>query len=342
MTILVTADLHFSDNPRDNYRHNFVDWLAKKAEELSARAIIVAGDLCEEKDRHSAMLVNIVVQHFDKLSQCCPVIVLEGNHDYVSDPNNPFFAFLSHLDNVHWIGDITTGNQLRDRIGSIRGNVLADAGECIFLPHTRDITRWKNLDFKKYDYVFAHNTFAGANIGPRRLEGIPLDMFTGRAKIISGDIHVPQTFDCVTYCGAPYLCDFGDDYDPRIIVLDKLKMKSVPIPGVQKRLVTITDVKDLPQGFKGAGIGQGDILKVRVNLPPGDREAWATIQQDVKDWCVEHGFVPYTVQPVGPTNQGTKRKSKLNGARTDKQILGDYCKRHGLTAGQIAVGEELL
>src|SRR5205814_1607714 len=104
---------------------------------------------------------------------------------------------------------------------------------CLFLPHTNNYKRdWKGLDFSKYQWIFAHNTFQGANIGPRRLEGIPTSIFPRNAKVISGDIHVPQHFGPIEYVGAPYRIDFGDDYEPRVLFLstkdEKRCIESIP------------------------------------------------------------------------------------------------------------------
>jgi len=41
MPIIITSDLHFSDNPRDAYRHAFVPWVHKQAKQCNAQAILM-------------------------------------------------------------------------------------------------------------------------------------------------------------------------------------------------------------------------------------------------------------------------------------------------------------
>ena len=96
MNSLVTGDWHFSDNPRDDYRHAYMKKLMRLIKRKKVNNLIVLGDLTEEKDRHSAWLVNQVVLHFAELSQLCKIYILRGNHDYV-DPDTPFFSFLGHF-----------------------------------------------------------------------------------------------------------------------------------------------------------------------------------------------------------------------------------------------------
>jgi hypothetical protein len=229
MLSLVTADLHLSDNPRDAYRHKILQRLYKHAERLGVQRTFILGDLTEAKNSHSDWLVNAVSEHVRRFTKLGDVILLKGNHDYLSDPDVPFFHFLRHMPQVRWVCNPT-------------GCTLPGIGRTLFLPHTRAYKRdWAGLSFEGYDYLFAHCSVTGAGTGHgRRLEGgVPLSIFPRDARVISGDIHVPQQVGCVTYVGAPSLVDFGDDYQPRFLLLDGDRMRSIPIHGPQKRLVEV-------------------------------------------------------------------------------------------------------
>lgn len=339
MKTVVTGDLHLSENPRDEYRFAFLNWLLKLIEDSGTRGksfpvdgttaietLIVLGDLTEEKDRHSAYLVNRIVEAFIKLAALVHIVILKGNHDYTTNPDNPFFRFLGHLTNISWYN-----NPIKFKDNEL-GNVM-------FLPHTRDYkTDWAKLDFKSCDLIFAHNTFAGADVGPRRMDGIPPELF-GRVPVISGDIHVPQTFGNITYVGAPYTCDFGDKYEPRILVLDAKTTKSVPVAGVQKRLVEIATITGLVNCHE---LKEGDIVKVRIKVNPNQREAWSTMQEQVRGFLENRGIICHTVQAVGLENLGTKRDPKAPSGRTDDEILVDYGKRFGVGKDFLAVGSDLM
>ena len=101
--------------------------------------------------------------------------------------------------------------------------------------------------------------------------------FSKGAKVYSGDIHTPQKAGPVTYVGAPYLVDFGDDYAPRVIVLDGNKEISVPVPGPQKRLII--------WGDNQLDAKPGDILKIRVHFTPKDSGSWWNVRDDINAWA---------------------------------------------------------
>src|SRR4029077_476814 len=52
--ILITADIHLSDQPRDAYRFTGMATIRRIAEENKVGAIFILGDLTEQKDFHSS------------------------------------------------------------------------------------------------------------------------------------------------------------------------------------------------------------------------------------------------------------------------------------------------
>ncbi len=330
MKTLVFADPHWNDNIRDSYRHDFVKVLHTIVKERKPDLIVCLGDLCDQKDRHSAWLVNKVVKHIHGLSQLCPIIILMGNHDYLM-PDSPFYGFLGRLDNVTWAG-VATDSQ------NLTSDRLSRDFRALFLPHTRDWKRdWINLS--NYDWVFAHQTFNGASVGfGRKLEGIPLDAVPSDAHVISGDIHVPQEFGPVTYVGAPYTINFGDDYEPRMLLLDGKCKISIPCPGQQKRLVELDSANHFKLDDKTIGnLGEGDILKVRVHLLPKDKDKWNEIKDKVHKWGEAHGFQIHIVQPVFQGLQKVAAPTQPT-YKDDKDLLGQFAKRHGIGDSMIKTG----
>jgi 3',5'-cyclic AMP phosphodiesterase CpdA len=218
MKVLITSDLQFSDNPRDAYRFGIRDQITDLIKHHNVDWLYILGDLTEAKDQHPASLVNKITSIIRTWSRHTKVLILQGNHDYL-DIAHPFFEFLKNFDGVKWVAAPTTFNG------------------AIFLPHTRHYARdWNDLDL--YGQVYAHNIFEGTKAGNGHvLDGIPLTEFQPNTRIVSGDVHEPQSFGCVTYVGSPYTCDHGDDYDPRVLLIEGDKMTSIPVSGPQKRLV---------------------------------------------------------------------------------------------------------
>lgn len=334
MAVLITADLHLSVNPRDEYRHVFMEeTLPAIVKEHKPSSLIILGDLTDSKDCHSAPLVNRMVDQIRVLEHLCPLYILRGNHDCL-DPSQPFFKFLGHLDGVKWINDPW-------------GEVLTDLGNCLFLPHTRNYKKdWAlKSRFAPFErdpstgFIFCHNTFEGADAGHGNpLGGIPTNTLPKQARVISGDVHVPQEVDQVTYVGAPYTVTFGDSYKPRILLVErkgnKFDYKSIPVPGINKRTVELKNHEKIvrPERY------EKDLLKVRVHLKASDYADWNNIQNRVRKTYEEAGAVVCLVQPV--KTDATVRLNRKAGAvsKSDKQMMNDYAKRRGVSDDILKTG----
>lgn len=331
MRMLITSDLHLSSNPRDEYRHDFIGRLRKMVNEYKINVLAILGDLTEQKDKHSAELVNRVVGHIDRLAQSVSkLIILRGNHDWLNDPSMPYFKFLGRLPNVSWINEPTA------------------VGPGLFLPHTtnykKDWAKYIDNGFGDFQIAFAHNTFAGAlgDFGDtgRVLEGIPTDIFPKGLTVISGDVHSPQTVGTVIFVGAPYTVDFGDKYSPRVLIYDDGRLSSIPCRGPQKQLVEIKAVSELS---KVKGLREGDILKVRVTIDRAESAVWAEIREEVRAWGVERGYLVHNVQPVIEDAQrrlDTAKRRRVS--KTDEQLFSDYCRRMGIDDRTAGVGRKIM
>lgn len=328
MTTLVTADLHLSDNPRDAYRLAFMDRLPDMLEEHDATRLLVLGDLTEAKDGHKAWLVNEIVDRFAALAALVDVVILKGNHDYLRE-DVPFYRFLGHLSRVRWI-NVPTSLRLRG------------LGRCLFIPHT---TNWPDdLEAKDADWIFCHQTFDGADAGHgRSLPGISHEAFPRGSRVVAGDVHVPQKIGPVTYAGAPCLVDFGDDYDPRVLILDGNKMRSVPYEGPQKRLVSISS-EDVEDHLESAlpGLNAGDVVKVRVDATPDQMIDRAAVRRAVREWGDEVGVNIYATQIVAPRDSGSPENRKVRQQRSDEQLVRAYAKKMDAGSGVLKVGLKLV
>lgn len=326
MTGLITADLHLNDNPRDAYRHDFISQLPGIAKDIKADWVAILGDLTEEKDRHGAWLVNRIVNHIWDIAQAVPrVYVLRGNHDYLEE-ENPFYAFINKIERVTWINTPTTIN-------------FNSGHEALFLPHTSDYKR----DWAKHvggRIVFAHNTFEGATgESGRELHGIPLDVIKDCDRVISGDIHKPQKIKNLTYVGAPYTIDFGDDYEPRMLKLDTKRntVSELLCNGPQKRLIEITDVKQLPRVTL-----KGDVYKVRIHLSLEQHQDWHKIKDLISRWAEQHGVHLHQAQPIVTRTLRLKKASGANLQTSDTDLLRKYAKVRGVDERTLKTGLNLM
>lgn len=334
MSVILTADLHFSDKPRDSYRFEFVPRLKKILKKYDVEALIILGDLTEEKDRHRSWLVNEVVKHLGQLSELCKLYILRGNHDAV-DPLYPFFQFTSRLDRgrITWIND----PQVLE---------VSSLGSCCFLPHTNDPEKdWKRVkkSFHETAYIFAHATFKGVRVGKAPpMKGLPLEIFPRDARVYAGDIHAPVSIGCVEYVGAPYTVDFGDDYEPRVVLLDGDEARSIPCQGRQKRLVVVNDIGEISEALERCA---GDVVRVRVAMSSESfHDSWRDVVEQVGASARDHGCVLNSVQPL-ITNALDLEPGGLAVARptrSDAQLMEDYCARMKVSGTVLRAGKRFL
>lgn len=341
MTVLVTADWHVSENSRDNYRWLWLKKLPALLTKHRVDLLLILGDLTESKGHHGAELVNPLVDVFQAVSEICPTVVSQGNHDWLSSPDTPYFAFLRHLERVSWVGRAPTP---LTGVENVPLSILRALGKgAILLPHSANPERdWKDLDFKTFDWAFCHQTFAGTEGDSGfQLSGLPLSIFPSKLKVVSGDVHRPQAFENLTYCGSPYSVDFGDAFQSRVLLIDnKGKIESIPCTGPQKRLVEVSTVAEL-KSYKR--INAGDILKVRVEISPSQHAEWPEIAAQVRAWGAKRGFEVHAVQPVVKADRKSIPKARKEGPkRSDAELLKEYAQVRGVEGSTLKVGEKFL
>jgi len=319
MRLLLTSDLHLTSVVEDEYRWEFLEWLLSEIVP-SVDMVFVLGDLTDAKDKHPAALVARVTDYVVRFAKQCPLFILKGNHDYI-DPSTPFFGFLDH---VHRRATFVVKPHYVD-LGSRRNGIW-------LLPHTRDKANDWCAEYFQSRYTFIHECVVGARAsnGVRMQAGVEPQYFkNARARIFSGDIHVPQRVGKVTYVGAPYPIRFGDTYAPRVILLDtKAKtMRSVAIPNsVRKCSLHIRSVKDL----SSADLRAGDHVKVKYIGRKGQTVDWATVSEQVAS-VVEHAGAHLRAL----TYETRQRVRLLQHKRTESLSGDDFSalERHIQTAG---------
>lgn len=344
MTSLATADLHLSANPRDAYRFVFLErTLPELIEAHAVRRLLILGDLTEVKDGHRAPFVNRVVDGFAALAEDVDIYFIRGNHDYLVE-DDPFYHFLRHVPRIRWFN--------HPKSLTLRG-----LGKCLFLPHTRDLAEWVDHMFDDFDWFFCHQTFAGAHFGHGKHadSGVDPARFQGRDfHVVSGDVHVPQDIgEHITYVGAPYRIDFGDDYEPRVLLLNSDSITSVPVPGPQKQLISLRGknpldalhlVKGHPLAAALPAVQTGDVVKVRVEVGAGDLLAMGRpyIRQTVREWAEEAGLTLWGIELVVPEASQKRERAKAADRRSDDELMHEYVKTQDADKTTLSAGRKIV
>lgn len=331
---LLVSDLHLTDRPGDSYRWDLFAQLRDLSNEHGVTDLFVLGDLTEFKDYHSSRLVNRLVDSFyflRKTSRVIEVHILKGNHDGL-DPAYPYFSFMRRIPWAHFYAEPTWLEFGTDSV--------------LMLPHTRQPeTDWKDLQLGEASHILLHGTVTGAvSESGQTLPGIPLDMFRGlrECTILAGDIHVPQVVGkTVEYVGAPYPIRFGDEFEPRALLVQGHTLTSLPLHNIRK--VTIT-VNALSLGDAFDTLREGDQVKVLIELTDSELGEFQQIKREVTEQVSIAKAVLSKVQLVHKQSA----KPKLRGhsiaglRRTPETEVREFCKRNALSEELEHVGLELL
>lgn len=326
MTTVVTTDIHLSANSRDAYRIKWCEGLPALLEKENADQLIILGDLTAEKDYHSAWLTNKIVLLIRDAAKVCPVYILQGNHDYTK-ADTPFFGFVGRFKWIYWIKKITA---VEDMEG---------LGRCLFIPHQRKLDAWQNMPQLKeeWDWVFTHATFEGSKSeSGEELTGAPIGAVLGH-RVISGDVHVPQKLGPVTYVGPPYRINFGDRYQPRILLLTEHSVNQRLCEGPRKVLLEVDGWKML-EGAADDGLAKaGDIVKVRYEIAAPDYDKWPSIRRKIEQWAAGIGVELDSALPVprvedSPDSKrrtvvSSKAQSSSSRVMDDEAVMEAYCER---------------
>ncbi len=307
MTELVTSDLHLDDKPTNADRWNIFSWLKDQAIKHGVHDIILLGDVTDAKDRHSAILVNRLVDELNKLSRYCGIFWVMGNHDRL-DENTPFFRFLDRGPRGADYKEIRYINKPYEC--ALKGNRRAT-----FLPNVRNYKEeWQSLshlsdliggNINVCNYIFCHQTFDGCIVeNGTRLGGIPPSFFKGyKGQVISGDIHVPQEISSnILYVGAPYRVHFGDAYEPRVLLLSPNGMKDLSFPGKPRLLLVADGLKQLEE----SKAEMGSQVKIRISLKRADLPEWPALRKKIKELAASRGWELHGLEPIASQDRVQK------------------------------------
>lgn len=335
MSILLVGDLHLTTLPRDAYRWEVFTQLRSIIKKETPKHLVLLGDLTDEKDRHTAELVNRITDAIPFMqTPIAPgvdgpeVHVVRGNHDGI-DPKWPYFHFLSRLSRVTFYPQPS--------------HVLMFGKKVLVLPHSRDpLHDWQKVDFH-CDYVFAHVTVKGATSesGVALRSALGSDYFRERnVRVLSGDVHVPQTLRPVTYVGAPYPIRFGDNFKPRVILLDGNKERSIDLHSIQRLMLDIHDADELDK----VKCGKGDQAKVRLHLPSDRLSTWLKQRKAITDRCRKIGLQLVAVELVRERSKAEATMSTVQRSqvRSPQRVLDQFVMEKSISKERAAVGKALL
>lgn len=331
---LVCADLHLTDNIKDEYRWKIFSWLADRGMEGGyerPKSLYIIGDLCDRKDHHSANLVNRLIGNFKMLLDVFTnIVVVKGNHDYDKDELTPFFNFISSIPNMNFINE---------------PKVIDNS---LFLPHTRTkIKEWNTFDFNKYSHVYLHTMILGAKLhdGYISEEGLAIEDFKSfkDTMFISGDIHIPQDIGSnFKYVGSPYPIKFGDDYKGRVLFVKDNSILSIPHNSIRKHSWKIFTKSFCDDTFGLKDYRIGDHVKIEIHLHQSEFQEYYKLRKSVTEFCKDKKLELFSIEMKPIKSRRITLKEFTNKLVSSDLILKEFCDQQKLSKEQLEIGKKLL
>lgn len=325
--MLLTADWHLTDAADDEYRWAIFDTIGDLMNAHGDERVFILGDLTDRKDRHSAQLVNRLVERLRMLGG--EIVIIMGNHDEpLKGP--PFWHFLNTLPNVKFHAK-----------PHVMGNLL-------LLPFVaKPNIMWERLPFHLYKAAFMHQTVTGV-VGDNGFELRNDDMaiFPRKLKVYSGDIHTPQVVRNVTYVGAPHPVKFGDTYDCRVLLLDDTTYeikRAIPLDPMRKHMLTVSSLEELRNLPR---INADDQARVRFHLPIERVEQWGVEKQEIERWATSKGLHLASIEalvhmrPRDPEDEAALER--VQAGEEPEEVLAAFCAAEGVDGAISDAGIALL
>lgn len=325
---IIVSDLHLNTNPRDAARWKIWDCLHKTVREFDIQYLFILGDLTEEKDFHSAHLVNGLVEDLDRFK--IPVHILRGNHDGI-DPAEPYFRFLNRLPGVTFYVTPALAVEHPTRI--------------LMLPHFEKTI--PDLFHFNPELVMAHFTVDGSRDN-RVLSGVPLAeveaVFGSNCPVYSGHVHVPQKVGPVQYVGAPYHIKFGDDFVPGFWVFNRSGEQihvntSAEFPA--RHYLTVKSLADFR--LIRERCCEGDQIKVKIELEHFASN-WQDYETGIKETVANMGaeLIGTEFSVIVSADHSSQTVPVASLPRRAQDALLAYCERMGLDPAVTSLGRRLL
>ena len=267
---IITSDWHLAESYKVRYRFDIFEFLAGLSSDRGIDTVFFLGDLTHNKDRHSGKFIRKVIDSFRYMFSKSPIkrfFYLIGNHDRI---NHPTFSIL---------GDI-----FGDRVVVVDEPMALQQYDVFMIPHQDDHNVFskhvREAKSSGISMLFVHQIFTGAAFD-NRAQSIASFSIPNGFTVFSGDVHVPQVIDNVTYVGSPFSVSFGFTYEPRVIVFDGREYVSVPTRLVRK-IVVKCGVDDIYREIGKLDLRDNDMVRVHVETVPLTAKRMKEITDDVR------------------------------------------------------------
>lgn len=326
---LITTDIHLTESQTTDYRWSLFPWINEQIHKYGVKAVRILGDITDAKDNHSAALVNRVVASVKSI-ECGDVKLLAGNHDWLKK-GEEFFRFLNHIPGVEFMTkpteEIAYGKQSLN---------------CLYLPYSKNPAKeWADFDFSHYDFLFIHQTISGAIASNgEAMEGEALPDLSQAGQVYSGDIHVPQTIKGVTYIGSPYHVHFGDDFQPRVLLLEGPgRERWLHMPSPRRVVLKVRSLREI----RKAELDPGDQVKLRLVLREEEKHSWSRLKREAVAILEDRGVLVHgTELALDRELVRWEEGATVATAYSNEELVRRYVESEDLGGAAFDIGMEII
>jgi DNA repair exonuclease SbcCD nuclease subunit len=207
-SILAIGDAHIKTSNISDIEL-FLDELKNLLNKEKFDLIVVLGDTLHDHNKLDSIPLSYATKYFLLLSNHCPLFVLVGNHDYIS--NSQF------LTDKHWLNPFK-----HSKYNITIVDKVIQHENLLFVPYVPDgkfneAIRTTNL--LNINLIFAHQTFNGSKMGA--VHNTNVEDWKENIPIISGHLHDKQLIKTdntfIYYTGSSMQHAYGENHDKTII-----------------------------------------------------------------------------------------------------------------------------
>jgi len=223
MKIMVVGDLHFGARNNSQLYLNFqTDWflneLIPNIKKNKCDAIVLLGDVFDNRASISLPVLQKVRELFSKLTKQTTVHCILGNHDIAYRNNKTVHSLGVLSDHGVIVHETPTSLNFEDKKILMLPWIIKDEEESVM----------KMLVDNEYDICFGHLEINNFEMVPGVFEdkGFKHDLFSNCKKVYSGHFHLRRKYDNIQYTGTPYELTWSDYMDTKGVYIFNTKDNS--------------------------------------------------------------------------------------------------------------------
>jgi len=320
--ILVVGDLHFREGDLILPKL-FTSKIAKILGSSSYSCCVLLGDVFHNFETAKQPAVAAVTELFEVITECCPLFVLVGNHDYINGSQfmtkNHMLLPFDHWENVRIIDKPTVVKMTNCRILFVP---YVPKGQ--FLEALEDVKGWNSVDM-----IFAHQEFQGCQMGGHVSDNG--DCWSPKfPPIISGHAHIKHKVgNNINYPGTPYDIGYGESsnrYVCELMFSDNtytINYINTKLPRKKTVRLNVDDAKEwYPEG--------NDLYQLKIL---GSKECYSSFSASshAKDLRVAGVKIAYVREDTKRIEEYLeKKKSESKGCESYRDIFTALVEKEGL------------